>query len=112
MVSHDYDAWFFTDGKSFILTLEERAVVYRPRQHNNPRSHHTRRETNTSMRSPAPASEQLTTSHATPSPMRPQSFTHSMHSSFQPGSNPSEWFSHHRCQTPMLNLRGQQHLEP
>ncbi|KAK8670277.1 hypothetical protein V6N13_105035 [Hibiscus sabdariffa] len=111
MVSNDYYDWFFANGKPFILTLEERAIVYRPRQHNQPRSQRTRGATNTSTRSCAPTSEQPTTSHATPPPMRPQNFTHSMQSSFQLGSNPSEGFSRHTCQTPKLNLHAQPHLE-
>ncbi|KAK8998179.1 hypothetical protein V6N11_012708 [Hibiscus sabdariffa] len=41
--------------------------------------------TNISTRSRALASEQVTASHATPPSMRPQNFTHSMHSSFQTG---------------------------
>ncbi|KAK8652750.1 hypothetical protein V6N13_126775 [Hibiscus sabdariffa] len=112
MVSHDYYDWFFVIEKPFNLTTEERAIIYRPRQRNRPLSQRTRGATNTSPRSRASTSEQPTTSHATSPPMWPQNFSHSMHSSFQPGSNPSEGFSRHTCQTPMLNLHGQSHLEP
>ncbi|KAK8565345.1 hypothetical protein V6N12_058911 [Hibiscus sabdariffa] len=73
-----------------LRDYQERVIVYRPRQHNCPQSQRTRGATNTSTRRRASASEQPTTSHVTPSLMRPQNFTHLMHSSFQLGSNSSE----------------------